>query len=125
MEKFVLRASNWVFWLSFILSGINVFAGIFGTPAALNWLFGTRIPAILLLPLGVMLWASLLYYWIEAGLRNACGNLILLANVLAGPFFYAGLGIPHEIGLLIALFPFLFYFGSTLLIEFVESRMGR
>ena len=125
MEKIILRASDVAFWGALGLSLINVFAGLFGFPQAVNWLLGTNIPAILLVPCALLLWGTMIYSWLSALLGNSSGMLIYAANVLTSPFFYQSLGLPYAIGFVIAVFPYPFYFGLHLIIDQIEAKLRR
>ena len=125
LGKFLEKATNLIFWTSLVLSLINVIAGVFGATLAVNWLFGTELPAILLTPVAIFAWGSLLISWVNTAFANAAGMVIYAANVFAGPFFYDFLGIPYTIGLLIAALPFALYFWAQRVIDLVDSVIRR
>ena len=122
MEKKVIALTNVAFWGAFGVSLINILAGVFGISDAVNWLLGSSLPVYLGLPLGLWLWAALVFSWINSKLSNSSGMLIYFANLLAAPFFYQRLGLPYGVGLAIAVFPYPFYLALNRLSDVLHAK---
>lgn len=114
-----------VFYTAFILSVLNILAGIVGLPHAINWLLGTELPWYFIIPFAALIWISLVVSWINSLMGNVAGKLIYGANALAAPFGYEMLGVPYVAGLGIALLPLPIYFWIPSLMQLIDAKRHR